>query len=560
MLQSRFPNFLQRPIYLIFLIYGILLFTGLGHFPLIDWDENIYGAVSKSMYQNGEYFRLSVNNQLYTEKPPFIFWITSLSYHLLGISEFSTRLQSVLSALTSFCFLYWFGRRHFSEKLATFWSLLYSSSLVPLFLSRTAYIDHWFNTFLLFSFCFIYEYHLKKSEAFKSRILWILLASLSMGLSVLTKGPLGLFFPLASYFLLLLFERNFLLNWLDLIIGFLFFTLVIGVYYAPNLYLYGTATIRGFYEFQGMLLSKSLESHSGPWFYHFLIAPIGFFPWSALIFIGFTKSNLKFLFSKKSEHHSFSVLIGCWMTLLLLIFSIVQTKLPHYTSSLYLCLSFFGARLLSANDEKQIVLSKRLFYGISTLILFVFGLLFLVLPFLFEYLSSDLSFQRQYGKYNSESLGFLAALPGLILLFGMLSSVYWFNKNHINRYILHIWLSSQLFLVSISLFLAPFLIPLLQDKNLRLYDFAKEQGGIVAFYKYLSFYPMFYRDEPILIMGNYKFRDDSDSLSPELYSKFQKPLYLITTRNKILELPFLFNGRTFDIVKEDTDLILIRVK
>ncbi|MDX1959645.1 MAG: glycosyltransferase family 39 protein [Leptospiraceae bacterium] len=550
----------RHPIRIIFVFYCLFLFIGLDSFPLIDWDENIYGIVSKNMFLNKEFFRLTINEQLYTEKPPFIFWITSLSYYLFGIHEFSTRLQAILSGLVCFYSIYRFGKKYFSEKVATYWCLLYSSSLIPLFLSRTAYIDHWFNTFLFLSFCSLYEYHLKKEESFSIRFPWILCSSLFIGLAVLTKGPLGLFFPIASYLFMLIMIKRIQIRWLDVLLGFFIFLLTTSLYYIPNLYLYGSETLKGFYQFQGKLLSKSLEGHTGPWFYHFLICFIGFFPWTALLILMIKKSNLVLLFRDSNSHKGISYYFGFWMLSLLLIFSLVQTKLPHYSSSIYLGLSFFGARLLSLKEESNDPSQRKQFYLGTIFVGILISVLFLSLPFVFSYYSSTPNFQKQFGNYPKDALGSFAILPGIILIVGVSSALLWIKKDTYSNFLLHIWTTAQLFFVSISLFLAPCLIPMLQDKNLRLFDIVKEKKGIIAFYKYLSFYPMFYREDPILIMGNYKFKDDTIYLSSEKFDSLKKPLYLITTKNKKMELDFLFPKRTFTIIKEDTDLLLISVQ
>ncbi len=553
-------NQTNNPIRTLFLFYTIFLLSGLSSFPLIDWDENIYGTVSKNMFLNGEFFRLTVNDQLYTEKPPYIFWITSLFYFCFGINEFATRLQAILSGLVCFISIYWFAKRHFSKQLATFWCLLYSSSLIPLVLSRTAYIDHWFNTFLFLSFCFLYEYYLKLKSGFKDRLPWIILSGIAIGFGVLTKGPLGLFFPVASFLFLLFIERKFRIFWLDVLLGFLVFLLVLSIYYVPNLLFYGTDTLKGFYAFQGMLLSKSLESHTGPWFYHFLVAFIGFFPWTALIFLGFRKQNLDLFFSKDSPMRAVSLFFSFWMLSLLVIFSIVQTKLPHYSSSLYLGLSFFGATLLNRWEQSPDIFNKRKLVGLTAFFGVLLGVLFFALPFLFQYLSTLPDFQKQYGSYPKDSIGLVETIPGVILFLGSLASLIWLNSQKIAPFVIHLWTTSQVFLVSLSLLLMPILLSLVQDKNLRLYDYAIALGGRVGFYKYLTFYPMFYRPESILIMGNYKFRDDSDYLTKEKFLELDKPLFLITTPNKLFELPFLYPDRKFELVTKDIDLILISVK
>src|SRR2546426_3267435 len=83
---------------------AILLFAGLGLFfwrlgshDLWPPDEPRFALVAKEMWMRGDYSVLSLNNHLYTDKPPLFFWaINGFARLLGGIDEWAARLPSAV--------------------------------------------------------------------------------------------------------------------------------------------------------------------------------------------------------------------------------------------------------------------------------------------------------------------------------------------------------------------------------------------------------------------------------------------------------------------------------
>lgn len=505
------------------------------------------------MFLSGDFFRITVNEQLFTEKPPLYFWLAAISYSAFGLNEFGTRFPSVLSAVLAFGTIYFFGKRLRSSSFGILWALLYSSSLLPLVLARTAYIDHLFNTFIFLGavgLC-LYDTDIRKQTpgAWK----WLVAAFASMALAVLAKGPLGLGIPVASFLVMRIFERRYKISIVDMAIGATVFFGSVSIYYLTDYLLHGDEFLQGFLEFQRKLLTKSLESHTGPWFYHFIVALIGFFPWTPFLFAYISKDKREIL--KEEGVRQVSLLMIAWTAIVLIIFSVVQTKLPHYSSSIYFPLSFFTALVLERFGS-ELMLKKGI-----TLSFLLFGtllsVLFLGLPVLANYLiKSGFSDEKIYPQF-----GIVDSIPGLILLTGILFAYFRGRKvvqdDLLLKFIFPVWMTLLMFLISLSVTLAPKVIDLLQGKTLRLFDRAvREEQGEVIFYKYLSFYPMFYRNQPIHIIGSYKFKDETDLLNrpPE-----GKKLFIIGNANSQAELIFLYPKRKFITIETEGGLVLLQV-
>ncbi|TGK19013.1 glycosyltransferase family 39 protein [Leptospira fluminis] len=505
------------------------------------------------MYLSGDFFRISVNGQLFTEKPPLYFWLASFSYFCFGLNEFSTRFPSALSGLLAFVSVFWLGKKLKSSSFGLVWALVYSSSLLPLVLARTAYIDHLFNTFIFLGSAGLILYDRKSRKGEERAWTYSAFASFCMALAVLAKGPLGLAIPVASFLAMRVAERRFQISVLHVTIGVVIFVLGVSSYYLTDYLLHGREFLDGFLEFQRKLLTKSLESHTGPWFYHFIVALVGFFPWTPFLFAYSKRKNLELL--RKEDLRSPAIFLLSWTVLVLLIFSVVKTKLPHYSSSFYFPLSFFAAVLLEERGREFLDQKKGFFLAVGIFGAFL-SLLFISLPFVAEYLIA----QGTFSESKVPTFSWTDALPGILLLLGLSVSVLFVfllpsKKDLLHRFLLPVWLTLLLFLSSLSFTLVPKVLALLQDKNLRLFDRAIQEGGEVVFYKYLSFYPMFYRDQKIHIIGSYKFLDETEILTEPQ----DKKVFLIGNENSLTELTFLYPKKRFEPVTKDGGLILLRV-
>jgi 4-amino-4-deoxy-L-arabinose transferase-like glycosyltransferase len=94
------------------LLAALILLTLLGHNRLTDWDEGIYAQVSREMLQTG-WLVPHWNSLVWIDKPPLTYWITALFFKLFGVSEFTARLGSALSAIALVTLLHgWLARTH----------------------------------------------------------------------------------------------------------------------------------------------------------------------------------------------------------------------------------------------------------------------------------------------------------------------------------------------------------------------------------------------------------------------------------------------------------------
>lgn len=331
--------------YSIFLIAAasLLLFIPfMGKVHLFDWDEINFAECAREMIVTGDYSTVRINFQPFWEKPPLFIWLQVISMKIFGVNEFAARFPNALCGFITLALLFYTGRRLYDNYFGFLWVISYAGSLLPHFYFRSGIIDPWFN---LFIFCAIYFFILFTNDnQINSRTnnTRLVLAGLFTGLGIMTKGPVALLiFCLCGgvYWLLKRMQP--------------FITFRQAIYFALATLGAGglwflTETLRGrfyilteFFQYQVRLLTTADAGHGGPFFYHFVVLLLGCFPASVFMLYSFKKQRSDTPFQRHFK---------TWMILLLavvlLLFSLVKTKIVHYSSLCYFPLTYLAAYTL----------------------------------------------------------------------------------------------------------------------------------------------------------------------------------------------------------------------
>jgi hypothetical protein len=171
----------------------------------------------------------------------------------------------------------------------------------------------------------------------------LFLSALFIGLATLTKGPVAILLVVLTATTYFIVNRGKLrLGIGDFFIWWLIIFMVVFAWLSLELRDNGLAFITEFVKYQIRLFSTEDAGHGGPFYFHFIILLFGAFPASALIFDSFKKNN----FDDTDQ-----VFFKRWMIYLLLVvlivFSVVQTKIVHYSSLCYFPLTFLAAYYLN---------------------------------------------------------------------------------------------------------------------------------------------------------------------------------------------------------------------
>ncbi|MFT5725330.1 MAG: 4-amino-4-deoxy-L-arabinose transferase-like glycosyltransferase [Bacteroidia bacterium] len=342
-------------------VVGIIFFVPfLGGVHLFDWDEINFAESAREMLITGNYRQVMVNFEPFWEKPPLFFWLQALSMKIFGVNEFGARFPNAIIGVLSLNVIYVYGRKLLNDKTARWWILLYLGSITPHFYFHSGIIDPLFNLLIFLSF--IQLFLAKKNEATSH---WIY-AGVFLGLAVLTKGPAaGLIILLV---LGVIWVRNKFKLWFNvgqfLLFGLL--TLAIAsIWFIPEIIQNGPGFLNNFISYQLDLIKTPVASHGQPWFYHPVVLLIGCFPAGVLAINRFTKVN---------ETNDFELFLKYLFWVVLILFSIVTTKIVHYSSLCYFSLTGLAAIRLTQWEHGEVLrrFEKGLLWTISCLWILIF--------------------------------------------------------------------------------------------------------------------------------------------------------------------------------------------
>lgn len=353
---------------IVLLALGLFL-PGIGNMPLFDWDEINFAECAREMLVSGNYSEVQLYFQPFWEKPPLFIWFQALSMKVFGVNELAARLPNVVCGVLTLLLVFNLGKRHFSLRTGLLWTLLFTGSLLPHLYFKSGIIDPWFNLFIFLSVYFFILF--SNYTGFKQQWRYALLSGVSIGLAVLTKGPVALLILGLVITTWMVLKKQYRL-WMSA--SFWIFVLS-ALFMGSAWFLYEIANgkwkvVEAFITYQIRLFSTEDADHGGPFVFHFVILLLGCFPASLIFLSGWrNKENL----TPFQLHFRLVAFILFWVVLIL--FSVVKTKIIHYSSLCYLPLTGLAAVSISTSSGsfKMAPWIRLLFWIIGTL----FGLLFI---------------------------------------------------------------------------------------------------------------------------------------------------------------------------------------
>jgi len=321
----------------IVVITALFLLPFLGSVHLFDSDETNYAETAREMIVSGDYLTVQVDFEPFPEKPPLFFWLQAVSMKIFGINEFAARFPNVLCGIVSLMMLYFFGRKIYGHRFGLLWILSYGAAILPFFFFKSGIIDPWFNLFIFIGFALFIFY--LDPEKQRIRIRNLLLSAFFFGLAVMTKGPVASLIFLLSFLAFLTLKRFRISTSVGHVLLFiLVLTVVGGSWFVFQAASGNSGILKEFISYQVKLLSSDSSVHNGFFGYHLVVLLVGVFPASVIAMKSITK---------KAEDTELQSLFKQWMYILalviLIIFSIVNTKLLHYSSLAYFPLTFLAA-------------------------------------------------------------------------------------------------------------------------------------------------------------------------------------------------------------------------
>jgi hypothetical protein len=303
------------------------------------------------MLITGDYRRVQIGFQPFAEKPPLFMWIQALSMRMFGVGEFAARFPNALVGIITLVGIYLLGRQLVDRRLGLWWALTFGASLLPNLYFHSGIIDPLFNLLIFAGIVALFAFEHQQLTHGRSRWVLILIAGVSIGLAVLTKGPVGLLLPGLTWLAVAGSGMREARGGKPLPIIPMLVWVAIAVIVAAPWYVLaaqhgvGESTDKFISSFVGRqleLLRTGVAGHSGPWYFHFVVLALGCFPASV-----FAVSGLGRFVEDPPKVRDFRLWMISLLILVLVVFSLVQTKIVHYSSLAYFPITFLAALALA---------------------------------------------------------------------------------------------------------------------------------------------------------------------------------------------------------------------
>jgi len=357
------------------LFFACVLFHILGTWalPLIDRDEPRFAEASREMIQRGDYVVPYFNDQLRLDKPPLTYWAQVASYRIFGENDFAARFPSAIAAALTAISVFAWGRGIGGGKVGWWAAIIFTLSLQTFVHAKAAVADMWVVLFITIAHWAGYELIEHRtpntqrstpnsetpgqtSNIKHQTSIWWFTFYLSLALGFLAKGPIA-WTALLTVGAAIIYTRDWhAVRRFKFIGGSLLTLVVIALWGVPALIqTHGEFFTVGIGRHVVARSFMTLEGHgAGSVGMYVLLLPfyfvtvfVSFFPWSI---------KLPWLARRLWRNRKAGVDVSGYnrdpinayliagIAVIFIIFTLVSTKLPHYTLPAFPLLGLLLAR------------------------------------------------------------------------------------------------------------------------------------------------------------------------------------------------------------------------
>ncbi len=527
-------------------LIGVLFFIPfLGNVHLFDWDEINFAEIAREMIVQKNYMEPHINFVTFTEKPPLFFWLQALSMKYFGINEYAARFPNALLGSFVLPFLFRQGYNLKSIRFGMLWAMAYFGSILPALYFKSGIIDPVFNFFIFASLFCLVKASWKKA-LFTPYRRQLLAAGTFAALAILTKGPAAILIiglTMITYFIAAKFK--WFLSLVDVLIFSVVTLLVTAIWFVVNYLQTGEKFIIEFTIRQWQLLTTADAGHGGFLLYHFVVIFFGCFP-----AVGF----MLFAFFKKEKKEQQLADLKKWMSILflvvLILFTLVNTKIVHYSSLCYYPLSFLAAVSMDNFIGQHWKYKKWI-----TVVTLISSLPFIAAPFAVSYVTNNMDTLKSLLSKDPFAVENMAAqikwsglvmLPGILLLMTLAVFVFLVRKKSLSSGFAALFIGSAIWLQLGLFFYLKNVEGISQRANIEFWQTKRNEDCYFATYGYKSYTQLFYG--AVKEQSNKNYKNDEWLL----YGNIDKPVYISCKTNSYREFAtnvkdakFLYNRNGF---------------
>jgi len=323
-----------------FLLFLVLIIYCAGLFStLFENDSAQFAVMAMRMVQENDFINLFKGPEEYLDKPHMHYWLAALSFKIFGLYDWAYRIPAILATVLGAYSCFGLGKLLYNNYVGKIAALIFLTSQTIVLSVIDVRTDAVLTGFTIFSLWHMAAYINKNS------LKHIILGAFGAGIAFSTKGQIALVVIGLPILCHLAYTRKWMrfLNWRVFMAILVFAITITPILYAYYLQfdLHPEKIIRGRQDRSGILFilwEQSFERMSGEgvgknssdylFFFHTFLWT--FIPWTLIGIAAYyarfkTFFNLRFKYNPKYE---FLTLGG--ITLIFILISFAQFKLPHY--------------------------------------------------------------------------------------------------------------------------------------------------------------------------------------------------------------------------------------
>ncbi len=315
----------NRLLFWLLLILSVVLLYNLGGWGVVETSEARYAEISREMWLTGDYLHPRLLEIQHFHKPLVTYVISAFGMELFGPTAFGARFFLQISLILQVWLVFLIGKELFgNNKQALIAAIVYITIPAVVLSARNLTTDSFLTTFELAAIWCWVKY---KKDAAPG---WLYFFYLLLALAFLTKGPVGLIFPVlvAIAFRWPQTERIKRASYWHHLPALLLF-LVVGASWYVYLMLQNPAFVDYFLFKHTVQRYANPETfgRSKPWWFYLVLAPALSLPWAAILLIYFRKL--------KELPKQLKRLFILWILVPLVFFSFSGSKLILYILPLF---------------------------------------------------------------------------------------------------------------------------------------------------------------------------------------------------------------------------------
>jgi 4-amino-4-deoxy-L-arabinose transferase-like glycosyltransferase len=318
---------------LIIILAGVLYTTIAVCWPKFSRAEVFFAECAREMLEHANLVTPLYHGKPFFDKPILIYWLILGTFKTFGISHLTARLPSICGALLTI------GSTAVSTALMAgilpglLAAMLLASAFMFFSFAALCMSDMLLTLFDTCTLCFLYAGTL--TEKRRSICWW--LASVSMGLAFLTKGPVGLVLPAISFLLYLALTKQIkLIKPSHVLVGGLTAAIVASPWFFAAYHANGMGAMQYFFLHENLerFAGQTYDSRRPIWFMPLSLFT-GFLPWSVFLPLALVGSIKRWRAGLSLPEARTELFLWLWIATVILFFSCSRGKIDYYALPTY---------------------------------------------------------------------------------------------------------------------------------------------------------------------------------------------------------------------------------